>query len=177
LLLDAFKTIYVDAFAGTGQRRARTTEYSENLDLFGESEDQDRSSYKRGSVEVALGLENPFDRYIFVEINTSKARQLQGLITDKHSHLEQLCAVEQADANAFLQQWCAATNWETHRAVVFLDPFGMNVEWKTIESIAKAQAIDMWTLFPIGAGVNRMLTKGHRPLTGMGGGHHEHFRY
>jgi three-Cys-motif partner protein len=35
----------------------------------------------------------------------------------------------------------------------------MQVEWKTIEAIAGTKAIDMWLLFPLGIGVNRLLTK------------------
>jgi three-Cys-motif partner protein len=35
----------------------------------------------------------------------------------------------------------------------------MNVSWDTIESIARTEAIDMWYLFPLGVGVNRLLTK------------------
>jgi three-Cys-motif partner protein len=45
------------------------------------------------------------------------------------------------------------------RAVIFLDPFGMQVEWETIEVIAKTKAIDMWYLLPLGIGVNRLLKK------------------
>ena len=43
--------------------------------------------------------------------------------------------------------------------MLFLDPYGMQVEWKTIEAIAGTRAIDMWLLFPLGIGVNRLLTK------------------
>jgi three-Cys-motif partner protein len=35
----------------------------------------------------------------------------------------------------------------------------MQVEWKTIEAIAETKAIDLWLLFPLGIGVNRLLTK------------------
>jgi three-Cys-motif partner protein len=42
--------------------------------------------------------------------------------------------------------------------VLFLDPYGMQVEWQTLEAIAKTQAIDLWVLFPFGIGVNRLLT-------------------
>lgn len=35
----------------------------------------------------------------------------------------------------------------------------MQVEWTTIEAIAKTKAIDLWLLFPLGIGVNRLLTK------------------
>lgn len=35
----------------------------------------------------------------------------------------------------------------------------MQVEWKTMEAIAKTQAIDVWILFPIGVAVNRLLKR------------------
>lgn len=41
----------------------------------------------------------------------------------------------------------------------FLDPYGMQVEWTTIEAVARTQAIDLWLLFPLGIGVNRLLTR------------------
>ena len=43
--------------------------------------------------------------------------------------------------------------------MLFLDPYGMQVEWKTIEAIAATKAIDLWVLFPLGIGVNRLLKK------------------
>jgi three-Cys-motif partner protein len=46
--------------------------------------------------------------------------------------------------------------------VVFLDPYGMQVEWATIEAIAATKAIDLWILFPLGMAINRLLTK-HKP--------------
>ena len=42
---------------------------------------------------------------------------------------------------------------------MFLDPYGMQVNWKTIKAIAKTEAIDLWYLFPLGIGVNRLLQK------------------
>jgi len=42
---------------------------------------------------------------------------------------------------------------------MFLDPYGMQVEWATIEAIAAAKAIDLWLLFPLGIAVNRMVTR------------------
>ena len=35
----------------------------------------------------------------------------------------------------------------------------MQVEWGTIEAVARTKAIDLWLLFPLGIGVNRLLTK------------------
>lgn len=42
---------------------------------------------------------------------------------------------------------------------MFLDPFGMQVSWKTLTEIAQTKAIDLWYLFPLGIGVNRLLKK------------------
>jgi three-Cys-motif partner protein len=35
----------------------------------------------------------------------------------------------------------------------------MQVDWTTVEAIARTKAIDLWVLFPLGIGVNRLLTK------------------
>jgi three-Cys-motif partner protein len=47
----------------------------------------------------------------------------------------------------------------SQRAVVFLDPYGMQVEWSTLEVLAATKAVDLWVLFPLGQGVNRLLTR------------------
>src|SRR5436190_46144 len=56
---------------------------------------------------------------------------------------------------------CKNVDWlrSGRRAVVFLDPFGMQVTWTTICAIAETKAIDLWLLFPLGVAVNRMLPK------------------
>ena len=64
-----------------------------------------------------------------------------------------------ADANSYLIDLCTNYRWEYHRAVLFLDPFGMQVTWDTIKAIAGTEAIDLWYLFPLGVGVNRLLKK------------------
>ena len=60
-------------------------------------------------------------------------------------------------------KWCQATDWSRTRAVVFLDPYGMQVEWTTIAAMGSTQGIDLWILFPLGVGVNRLLLKGGPP--------------
>ncbi len=43
--------------------------------------------------------------------------------------------------------------------MVFLDPFGMEVKWGTIEALGETQAIDLWLLFPLGQAINRLLRR------------------
>ena len=45
------------------------------------------------------------------------------------------------------------------RALAFIDPFGMAVNWESISAFSGGLGIDMWLLVPSGIGVNRLLTK------------------
>src|SRR5580693_5467481 len=52
------------------------------------------------------------------------------------------------------KEWCAARDWSKERAVVFLDPYGMQVEWSTVQTLAATKGVDLWYLFP---GIARLL--------------------
>jgi len=106
-------------------------------------------------------LEPPFDYYLFIEQVAERVVELQRL-QQQFPHRAQRITIRHDNANTFLQQWCRETDWRTYRAVVFLDPYGMDVEWATIEAIAQTHAIDLWLLFPLGQAVNRLLTR-HGP--------------
>ncbi len=43
--------------------------------------------------------------------------------------------------------------------LVLLDPYGMSVDWTTLQRLAETGAADVWYLFPLGMGLNRLLTK------------------
>jgi len=146
-----FTTTYVDAFAGTGFRALRTGDTERRL-----FDDPDAEEFQKGSAAIALDVEPPFDRYIFVDQNPEYIRDLGDL---RKKYRSRRIEVHESDANQFLANWCRQTNWKHNRAVVFLDPYGMQVEWSTIESIGATKAIDLWLLFPLGQAVNRMLTK------------------
>ncbi|MFN0318357.1 MAG: three-Cys-motif partner protein TcmP [Burkholderiales bacterium] len=153
-----FHTVYVDGFAGSGERTDSNLK-AEIAALIGQPDELDRVEYKKGSTSIALGLDQPFDEYLFIEKNAGRAEELRAFVAEKYPALAPRCAVRQDDANTFLQEWASKTNWSRTRAVVFLDPYGMAVEWSTIEAIAATQAIDLWILFPVGTGVNRLLTR------------------
>ena len=151
-----FTTWYVDAFAGTGSR-FQSEAKTPNLGIFDEVyEDAESSQYKDGSARIALGLTSPFHRYLFIEQSTKRADELQDCIKKDFPELLQRCELKNDDANAVLRQWCKERDWSKERAVVFLDPYGMQVEWSTVETLAATKGIDLWYLFPLG--VARMLT-------------------
>lgn len=67
-------------------------------------------------------------------------------------------AFRNEEANAAITDICTSTDWKQTRAVLFLDPYGMQVNWTTIEEIGRAQHIDLWYLFPVGT-VQRLLQR------------------
>lgn len=148
-------TIYVDAFAGTGSRVAHSTAVDALPSLFG---DADATAFQRGSVRIALETNPPFDRYLFIEQNPAYARELHALL-EELPELAPRIRIEAGEANGTLRAWAKETDWSNHRAVAFLDPYGMDIEWSTLASLAETRAVDLWVLFPLGQAVNRLLTR------------------
>jgi three-Cys-motif partner protein len=151
------KFAYIDAFAGTGYRVPPKAQATSNLDLI-DPIDEEGLEFLDGSARLALETVPPFQKLIFIEKSAVKLDELKRLIRTEFADRESQVQYRVGDANAELNKLCSL-NWRHHRAVLFLDPFGMQVEWKTIETIAGTQAIDLWLLFPIGVGVNRMLMR------------------
>jgi three-Cys-motif partner protein len=111
---------------------------------------------RKGSAQIALGLDSPFDQYLFIDQRRNHIRQLETMIEQGFSHLRSRCILRNEDANSELCKWCRTVDWKNNRAVVFLDPYGMQVEWKTVETLAATRGIDLWYLFPL-ATLARML--------------------
>jgi three-Cys-motif partner protein len=126
----SFTRIYIDAFAGTGQCDIRVDGEKTSID---------------GSARRALDTTPAFHKYCFIEV---RPRKIAALKTLEAEHPGKSIEVIQSDANAGLKALCAQYRWQNERAVLFLDPFGMHVEWSTLEAIAKTGAIDVWYLFP-----------------------------
>lgn len=135
-----FTRIYIDAFAGTGRC---------DIKLDGEKKSID------GSARRALEICPPFHKYYFIELIPKKLKALNALKTE---HPEKIINIIKNDANEALKTFCRQYQWRSERGVLFLDPFGMQVEWSTLEIIAKTGAIDVWYLFPY-AGLYRQVTK------------------
>lgn len=155
-----FRKGYIDAFAGTGYRDVRREDNgsaSPQALLLPDLADKEPQALLDGSARLALKTEPRFDRYVFVERSPERCAQLEALKAE-FPKLANDIQIRQGDANAEIQDLCKK-DWHLHRAVLFLDPYGMQVEWKTIEAIARTSAIDLWLLFPLGVGVNRLLTK------------------
>lgn len=99
---------------------------------------------------------------MFIEQDAGRAQELEKL-KQRFSERAPRVHIVREDANKYIQGWCKRTDWRICRAVMFLDPYGMQVDWSLIEAIARTQAVDLWILFPLGVAVNRLLTKAELP--------------
>lgn len=143
-----FTLIYIDPFAGTGER----TQNEGPMPLF---EIENEVVSMPGSASMALSINPQFDVLVFIDTKASHVRALDAL---RAAHPNRNIEVRNMDANAALQAIVREFQWRGpgvpgrgRRGVVFLDPYGMQVEWKTLEAIRQTQAIDLWYLFPIHA--------------------------
>lgn len=146
----SFSYFYIDAFAGSGL-------FEPKADDAIAAEDAARGrAIIEGSALRALRLNPCFDRYDFIELNSKKAEALKAQ-TRKFS--DRTVRVHNGDVNDVLPELCGklATN---DRAVVFLDPFGAQVNWNTVEAIAASEKVDLWYLLPVSI-LNRLISDGN----------------
>lgn len=154
-----FETIYMDAFAGTGYRTPSLDNDPDTSteSLFPDLAAEEPQQLLAGSARRALLTTPAFSRYVFIERNSTYRAELEEL-TREFPALSDRILIVGGDANIELRELCKGS-WRDRRAVLFLDPYGMQVEWATIEAVAATRAIDLWLLFPLGIGVNRLLTR------------------
>ena len=136
------KTLYFDGFAGSGL-----------IDSGG------KNDLKKGTALRILDITKPrpFDIYYFVELNDEYKKELEKNINKnyfgKNIHVvKEDCNKKLVDMASFLKQY---TNY---RALAFIDPYGMTINWRSIESL-KSLGVDLWILVPTGLGVNRLLKR------------------
>jgi three-Cys-motif partner protein len=129
-----FQRIYIDAFAGTGDRTDKRRLTLPLLDL------PEFDAVAKVSARLALEIEPPFHRYILIERATRQASELTGLKTEfPNRNIE----IKNADANDAIAELCKTTSWPGTRGVVFLDPYGLQVTWDTLVAIARTKALDV----------------------------------
>ncbi|MDX8509498.1 three-Cys-motif partner protein TcmP [Mesorhizobium captivum] len=144
-----FACIYIDAFAGSGTR----TEVRPGLPLFGGEHAQPEEVTTPGSARIAIEVDPPMHSIVLIEQDSSRFAELQAL---KAEYPDRQIIPRHGDANALVQRLCRRTHWRGSetvgrgiRGVIFLDPYGMEVSWDTVQAIAETQALDCWYFFPL----------------------------
>lgn len=147
-----FQLIYIDAFAGPGWWSTKS-EYE--IKEYGEFQ-----SLHKGSPRIALEIRNrPFDKLIFIEKDPEYSSILRQNLSEEYP--ERDINVIQGDANIVIPKICYKLD-RIDRAIVFLDPYATEVDWSTVESIAKTRQMDCWILFPLMA-ISRMMPRKKKP--------------
>lgn len=148
-----WKTIYFDGFAGSGTRENQgNQELMRQLKITEEEE----KVYK-GAAERVLGLTDLyFDYYYFIDKNESSIKKLKEKLSEKYQ--EKTIAYRSGDANHQLVELSKAISNKGYAALVFLDPFGMQINWNSIAEL-KGTRSDIWILVPTGVIVNRLLDR------------------
>lgn len=147
-------TIYFDGFAGSGIREASSQKEVENL--FADYFIDEESELYRGSAERVLGLSRKFDFYFFVDNAEASISSLENRLREKgivRENSKFICA----DVNHQLEELSKYLN-DKKAALVLLDPFGMQLNWSSIEKL-KDKRVDLWILIPSGVIINRFLDR------------------
>lgn len=148
-----FHVTYVDGFAGSGRRYASR---AESGDLFEEFADEETQEFFPGSAYYALVSDPPFDRYVFIESKPQHAEELTKLIQSIPDRSGRSLVLRE-DANKAVKEFCRDMR-PSDRALMFLDPYGMQVSWETMQAIARTKKIDVWVLVPLGVALLRLIT-------------------
>jgi three-Cys-motif partner protein len=152
-----WKTIYFDGFAGSGTRKTEclSTIYKQ-LSI----SEQEVSLYK-GAAERVLSLPEglTFDYHYFIDTRAESLKKLEEKLK-KFTQPGNLFQFRPGDCNIQLLELSKALkeNKNKYAALVFLDPFGMQINWESIESLRDTRT-DIWILVPTGVIVNRLLDK------------------
>lgn len=132
-----WKIIYFDGFAGSGSRSVdeENNEIQETSNLFGSEVTPEELSVYQGAAERVVGLEKDtkgFDAYYFVETDENSRRSLEA----KLSNYQTIGSKHFLEHDANLAVRMLANTLKKHKglkALVFLDPFGMQIDWESIK--------------------------------------------
>jgi three-Cys-motif partner protein len=126
--------VYIDLFSGCGASRLRSSgRIVQNMALF------------------TLGLETPFDKYIFCDLDEQCLEALQARAEEGHP--DKNAAFLHGDVNSLTEDFTREipqySQGYTGLSFCFVDPFKLsNLRFETIQILAKARRMDFLILLP-----------------------------
>jgi three-Cys-motif partner protein len=155
-----WRTIYVDAYAGGGRAVVRVSPSSVDPNqlalLEPEQTDAEQAELLNGSPRIALAVADPFDLYVFIESDPTRVAELEALGSEFGVSRHIVVRHETAPAGI---EWLLAQPMtkRTHRGVVFVDPFGADLDWSMIEAIGRSGFLEVVVNFSLHMGIQRRL--------------------
>ncbi len=124
-----FYHAYIDAFAGPGLHRSRTT-----------------GRFVPGSPLRALSVDPPFREYHFIDLDRRKVKSLMRIAQESPN-----VHVYEGDCNSvLLDDVFPKVRWEDYRrALCLLDPYGLHLQWEVIRRAGQMRSIEIFLNFPI----------------------------
>ena len=156
-----WRLIYFDGFAGSGSRTESNQDTDSDLlrEMFdGSMLSRDELNVYRGAAERVLNIkQRGFDFYYFIDKDEESSKQLEVLLEPFKG--DKNLKFRTSDANEQVKMLARAMrNDRKLVSLVLLDPFGMQVDWETIEELKNTHT-DFWILIPTGVIINRLLDR------------------
>jgi len=126
--------VYIDGFSGAGVHFSRK-----------------KGTFVPGSPTNALLVQPPFREYHLIDLDRQKVAALREMISDRPD-----VHVYPGNCNSILlEQVFPKVQYEEYRrGLCLLDPYGLHLSWRVIETAGKMRSIDMFLNFPV-ADMNR----------------------
>ncbi len=159
---------YIDAFSAPGtniegdsQTRSHECECLIAIAEYGQNQPE-HVDFTRRSPFAAVEIDRPFKSYTFIEQSMRRNHLLES-ITQDFSGLR--IRVVRESCSAYLRRLSLRTEWKSQRALLFLDPFRMLINWETLALLAQTKAIEIMFNFPVGSALQRKLPHDSARLT------------
>jgi len=120
--------VYIDAFAGAGQHIRKST-----------------GELIPGSPLNALYVDPPFTELHYIDLDGEKVEELE-VLAAKNENVH----VYHNDCNEMLvNELFPQLTYDTYkRSLCILDPYGLRLDWKTVELAGQLKTIDIFSEFP-----------------------------
>ena len=155
-----WRTIYVDAFAGGGRAvvrpEAKSAPAGPTLFLEGDVVDVEQRELIDGSPRVALDVANPFSRYVFIDPNAKRGDELDAL-RNEYEGKRTIEVLRTSAAEGIGWVVAQGITRSTHRGIAFLDPFGAQLDWSSIQKLADTGLFEVVVNFALSMAIQRML--------------------
>lgn len=137
-----YNLIYIDAFAGSGKCDTKVGRID-------------------GSTKIALETQR-FNEYLFIESDENNVINLEAL---KKCYPNKKINIKNRDCNKIMTEIVNNYNWKSNRALIFLDPYSMQLSFSTLKLISSTKAIDVWYLFPFNSVTRSLKNDGGISIT------------
>lgn len=159
-----WQTIYFDGFAGSGTRKEKL---DNALYLALDISEEEQGGYK-GAAQRLSELNEPhrFDYYYFVDKDDKAVLKLETKLRPLNEGKKGNLQFRSGDCNTALLKLAEALHQKKspngkalkYASLLFLDPFGMHIEWSSLERLRDTRS-DVWILLPTAVIVNRLLDR------------------